>query len=51
MSLLEVEDLTKRFGGLVAVNAVSFEVMRRERITHALTFDRHFSLAGYEILE
>lgn len=36
---------------LSLADAVSFEVMRRERITHALTFDRHFSLAGYEILE
>jgi uncharacterized protein len=31
-------------------DAVSFEVMRRERITRALTFDRHFADAGYEIL-
>jgi predicted nucleic acid-binding protein len=31
-------------------DAVSFEVMRRERITQALTFDRHFRDAGYEIL-
>jgi predicted nucleic acid-binding protein len=31
-------------------DAVSFEVMRRERISHALTFDRHFSDAGFEIL-
>jgi predicted nucleic acid-binding protein len=35
---------------LSLADAVSFEVMRRERITRALTFDRHFSLAGYEIL-
>lgn len=31
-------------------DAVSFEVMRRERITRALTFDRHFAAAGYEII-
>jgi len=31
-------------------DAVSFDVMRRERITRALTFDRHFAAAGYEIL-
>ena len=31
-------------------DAVSFEVMRRERITHALTIDRHFAIAGFEIL-
>lgn len=31
-------------------DAVSFEVMRRERITRALTFDRHFVDAGFEIV-
>lgn len=31
-------------------DAVSFEVMRRERVAHALTFDRHFADAGYQIL-
>ena len=31
-------------------DAVSFEVMRRERITHALTFDGHFQSAGFETL-
>jgi branched-chain amino acid transport system ATP-binding protein len=30
VSLLEVQELTKRFGGLVAVNAVSFEVWEGE---------------------
>jgi branched-chain amino acid transport system ATP-binding protein len=30
VSLLEVQELTKRFGGLVAVNAVSFEVSEGE---------------------
>jgi branched-chain amino acid transport system ATP-binding protein len=30
VSLLEVEELTKRFGGLLAVNAVSFEVKEGE---------------------
>jgi uncharacterized protein len=29
-------------------DAVSFEVMRTERIARALTFDRHFALAGFE---
>lgn len=28
-------------------DAVSFEVMRRERLTTALTLDRHFATAGY----
>lgn len=32
------------------VDAVSFEVMRREKITHAFAFDRHFEVAGYELL-
>lgn len=32
-------------------DAVSFEVMRRERIASALTYDRHFVAAGYEILK
>ena len=36
---------------LSLADAVSFEVMRRERISRALTFDRHFSDAGYAILE
>lgn len=31
-------------------DAVSFEVMRRERITRALTFDKHFSMAGFATL-
>jgi predicted nucleic acid-binding protein len=31
-------------------DAVSFEVMRRERITRALTFDHYFADAGFETL-
>lgn len=31
-------------------DAVSFEVMRRERIKRALTLDRHFADAGFETL-
>jgi predicted nucleic acid-binding protein len=32
-------------------DAVGFEVMRRERIASALTFDVHFRAAGFEILD
>lgn len=31
-------------------DAVSFEVMRRQRITRALALDRHFAAAGYGVL-
>lgn len=31
-------------------DAVSFEVMRRERITRALSTDQHFAIAGFETL-
>ena len=31
-------------------DAISFEVMRRERIARALTFDNHFSVAGFATL-
>jgi predicted nucleic acid-binding protein len=31
-------------------DVVSFELMRREKITRALTFDRHFGAAGFQIL-
>jgi predicted nucleic acid-binding protein len=31
-------------------DAVSFEVMRRERIRRVLTRDRHFATAGFEIV-
>jgi uncharacterized protein len=32
-------------------DAVSFEVMRRERITHAFAFDKHFEAAGFSLVE
>lgn len=32
-------------------DAVSFEVMRRERLKHAFAFDRHFEAAGFTLLE
>jgi uncharacterized protein len=31
-------------------DAISFEVMRRERLPRALTFDHHFVVAGFETL-
>jgi predicted nucleic acid-binding protein len=31
-------------------DAVTFELMRRERIVHAFAFDRDFETAGYELL-
>jgi predicted nucleic acid-binding protein len=33
------------------VDAVSFEVMKRERITHAFAFDHHFTVAGFALLD
>lgn len=32
------------------VDAVSFEVMKRERVTAAFAFDHHFEVAGFELL-
>jgi len=32
------------------VEAVSFEVMRRDKITHAFSFDRHFAVAGFQLM-
>jgi hypothetical protein len=32
------------------VDAVSFEVMRREELTHAFAFDPHFEVAGFALL-
>jgi len=32
-------------------DAVSFQLMRREGLTHALAFDQDFVTAGFELLE
>jgi len=32
------------------IDAVSFEVMRRNRVPHAFAFDRHFAIAGFTLL-
>jgi predicted nucleic acid-binding protein len=37
-------------GGASPVDCASFAIMRRLRIKKALTFDRHFRAAGFEIL-
>jgi predicted nucleic acid-binding protein len=33
------------------VDAVSFELMRREDVTSAFAFDHHFEVAGFELLQ
>jgi uncharacterized protein len=33
------------------VDAVSFEVMRRSKVTEAFTFNRHFEIAGFQRLQ
>jgi len=32
------------------IDAVSFELMRRNRLTHAFAFDEHFEVAGFQLL-
>ena len=32
-------------------DAVSFELMRRERLTQAFAFDQHYATAGFELLD
>jgi predicted nucleic acid-binding protein len=32
------------------VDAVSFEIMRGHKLTHAFAYDRHFEIAGYTLL-
>lgn len=36
--------------GVSFTDGVSFSIMRRKRIRRALTFDRHFQLAGFRIV-
>ena len=33
------------------VDAVSFEVMRRNKLSHAFAFDEHFLVAGFDLLQ
>lgn len=35
---------------LSAVDATSFSIMKRERITLAYTFDYHFAVAGFRLI-
>lgn len=35
---------------LSLTDAVSFELMSREKVTQAFAYDRHFEMAGFEIL-
>ena len=35
---------------LSLVDAVSLEIMRREKVTHAFAFDRHFETAGFALM-
>ena len=37
--------------GFSLCDAVSFEIMQREKITRALAIDRHFVAAGFEIVQ
>jgi predicted nucleic acid-binding protein len=32
------------------IDAVSFELMRRNKVTHAFAFDQHFAIAGFKLL-
>jgi predicted nucleic acid-binding protein len=43
--------LAHTFQGLSLVDCVSFVTMRSRRIRRAFTFDGHFGLAGFEVLE
>lgn len=36
--------------GFSLIDAVTFELMRLEKLTHAFAFDHHFRVAGYELL-
>lgn len=48
-----LDDWLERFRdqGFTLADAVSFVVMKREGITRAFAFDRHFEVAGFELLQ
>lgn len=51
LRLTAVERWLRRFADqrLSLTDAVSFEVMTRRRLRRALTLDRHFAVAGFEL--
>ena len=52
LRLAAIERWLRRFADqdLSLTDAVSFEVMRRRKLRRALALDRHFAVAGYEML-
>ena len=52
LRLAAVERWLRRFTDqdLSLADAVSFEVMRRRRLRRALALDRHFAIAGFELV-
>lgn len=52
LRLAAIERWLRRFADqeLSLIDAVSFEVMRRRKLRRALALDRHFLVAGFEIL-
>ena len=52
LRLSAIERWLRRFTDqdLSLTDAVSFEVMRRRKLRRALALDRHFAVAGYEML-
>lgn len=52
LRLAAIERWVRRFADqdLSLTDAVSFEVMRRRKLRRALALDRHFAVAGYEML-
>lgn len=48
-----VDHWLEEFGDqdLTLTDAVSFEVMRREGLTRAFAFGRHFEVAGFEVMK
>ena len=52
LRLTAIERWLRRFGDqeLSLTDAVSFEVMRRRKLRRALALDRHFLVAGFELV-